>query len=52
MVISNSCGVIFPSLTHFIRKNTDGRQESKNEQFFQGSFKKYFLYTYYVPGAM
>lgn len=27
-------------------------QESKNEQFFQGSFKEYFLYTYYVPGTM
>lgn len=50
MVINNSCGIIFPFLIHFIKKNTDGQQESKNEQFFQGSFKTYFLYTYCGPG--
>lgn len=33
----------------FPLKNTDGQQqESKNKLFIQGTFKKHFLYTYYV----
>lgn len=47
--VSKSCGVIF-CLSVFPLKNTDGQQqESKNKLFIQGTFKKHFLYTYYVP---
>lgn len=42
-VVSFSVSQMFPL------KNTDGQQESKNKLFIQGTFKKHFLYTYYVP---